>query len=132
MHKINSILRDVEKRMMRLGLDPAYVQRSMQELSEHWEDVKLEGEREGRSALEAEEIAASRMGDPVKLAKMFKERKQQASWVGRHPVIVFGILPLLAILVWWTAFLSVQALTSGVLAWDENKSMPEPPGNGCK
>jgi hypothetical protein len=51
---------------------------------------------------------------------------KRSTWIGRHPWIVFCLLPFVAVIAWWALFLYPTCWASGLFQWSENKSLPEP------
>jgi hypothetical protein len=71
------------------------------------------------SAAEAETFATSQMGDLKALAGTLRETLPNSSWMGRHRVISFGVLPLFSIIIWWLAMLVLGGFLSGVLGFSQ-------------
>jgi hypothetical protein len=82
-------LNRVRERLARQLLPPSYVQRFMEEFSDHLEDLKEEGM----------EAASSRLGEPEQVADNAVVAYRRRSFLGRHPVaafLVFAISPVVA------------------------------------
>jgi len=83
----SSWLDDVQKRLLRQGLPPSYVQRFMEELTDHLDDLKGENMEGDKS---------SKLGDPEQVADNAVAAYRRRSSFGRHPVarfLVFGVSP---------------------------------------
>jgi hypothetical protein len=88
-----SWLDDVRKRLFRQGLPPSYVQRFMDELSDHVADLKEEN---------MEGDAVSRLGEPEQVADNAVAAYRRRSFLGRHPTaafLVFGLSPVVSFIV---------------------------------
>ncbi len=101
----------VRQRLVRQLLPPSYVQRFMEELSDHVADLKEENME-----------AVSRLGDPEQVADNAVAAYRRRSFLGRHPAaafMVFGVSPVLS-------FLTVFTLAGGVFelcceqVWGDN------------
>ena len=91
----------VRERLVRQLLPPSYVQRFVEELSDHLEDVKEDG---------MDHNSSSRLGDPEQVADTAVAAYRRRSFLGRHPVaafLVFGISPVVSLVVLF--FVSMQA-----------------------
>lgn len=78
-------------RIARHGLPDDYVQRLMEELSDHWEDLMEE-------SMSTIENACARLGEPQDVAGAAVLAYRQRGYLGRHPAaatVVFGISPVL-------------------------------------
>jgi hypothetical protein len=82
----SSWLDDVQKRLAKHALPPSYVQRFMEELADHLEDLKEQG---------MEGDAASRLGEPEQVADTAVAAYRRRSFLGRHPVLTFPLAFLL-------------------------------------
>src|SRR5579859_1229778 len=85
-----------ERRLVELGCPAAQLRSNARELAEHHEDLKRAALEEGLSEGEAEERADKLLGEPINLAGQISAVLRQSSWWGRHPVIAYCLLPLLA------------------------------------
>ncbi|MGO8744933.1 MAG: HAAS signaling domain-containing protein [Thermoguttaceae bacterium] len=86
-------LNRVRERLVRQLLPPSYVQRFVEELSDHLEDVKEDG---------MDQNSFSRLGDPEQVADTAVAAYRRRSFLGRHPVaafLVFGISPVVSLVV---------------------------------
>ncbi len=86
-------LDDVQKRLAGHGLPPSYVQRLVQELSDHFDDLTEE-------TMNTEPDAYSRLGEPEQVARAAVAAYRRRSFLGRHPaaaVVVFGVSPVVSL-----------------------------------
>ena len=91
MHNIEQLRHELRKQ----GCPPASMQRMVQEVADHGEDLRQAALAEGLSTAEAEARAHDQLGEPVVLAERLMTALRQSFWCGRHPVISFCLLPLL-------------------------------------
>jgi hypothetical protein len=89
-----SAIRTFERRLRELGCPAAQMGHRVRELADHHEDLKEAALREGLSEAEAEALADQRLGEPVALAEQVARMVRQSSWLGRHRVIGFCLLPV--------------------------------------
>src|SRR6266436_602917 len=97
MHSSRAI-RDFERRLLELGCPARYAQRSIAELSEHFDDLTQARIDDGLDPEAASARAAEEFGQPAILAEQLVASFRQASWWGRHPVIGFCLFPPLALM----------------------------------
>jgi hypothetical protein len=110
--------------LVKLGCPAKQLRRLVREVAEHREDLKQAGLSEGLSEADAECRANTRLGDPFDLARNLMVTVRRSSWWGRHFLITFGFLPLLAFPLLWALFLGLElslGLALGGLGWDDNK-----------
>src|SRR5208282_4444759 len=91
-------LSKVRQRLARHALPPNYVQRFIEELSDHLEDLKEEN---------MEGDANSRLGEPEQVADNAVAAYRRRSFLGRHPVaafLVFGVSPVVSLFVLFFIF----------------------------
>lgn len=82
----------VRQRLARQALSPVYVQRLIEELSDHLQDLKEEN---------METDASSRLGQPQQVANAAVIGYRRRSFLGRHPVaafLVFAISPVVSLI----------------------------------
>src|ERR1700691_4256120 len=87
-----------EHRLAEFGFRDARLRACAQELREHHEDLKQAALEEGMSESEAEARAEELLGEPYALAVQMIAVFRRSTWWGRHPVITFCLLPLVAML----------------------------------
>lgn len=88
----------VRQRLAKHALPPSYVQRFMEELADHLNDLKEEN-------MEADAI--SRLGEAEQVAEAAVVAYRRRSFLGRHPTaafLVFAVSPVILWLFVWSAF----------------------------
>jgi hypothetical protein len=114
MHRSSSI-EQLRMELLRKGLPGDYVAKTVQELADHWEDLKSEALDESLPRLQAEAIANRRLGSVEDLARSISNSMRSVTWLGRHPFIGFGILPLAGLISWWIGMLFIGVWYTGAL-----------------
>ena len=79
----------VRERLARQLLPSSYVQRFMEELTDHFQDITEE-------TMRADESVLSRLGEPDQVANAAVTAYRRRSFLGRHPALkflVFGVSP---------------------------------------
>jgi hypothetical protein len=102
---------ELRERLLRAGVAPRHVRRYLNELADHFADLRAEEEHTGRSRVDAESAALVRLGEMDDLAKAMIEQRQFQSWCVRAPWATFGLLPLFFLAVTW--FIALFILWSG-------------------
>ena len=124
-------LDEVRRRLAKHALPPSYIQRFVEELSDHLEDFKEEN-------MGTEADVCSRLGEPEQVAKAAVVAYRRRSFLGRHPTaafLVFAVSPVatliatalvvyctfavVCVVLWDIAFIDQlwQIETCGFLAW---------------
>jgi len=98
--------------LVKLGCPAPAARRMVREMADHREDLKKAAVDSGLSAVEAEQQAESRLGEPVVLAQQLTQSWRQSAWYGRHPMVAFGLAPLLL-----APFVSLLGILLAVSAW---------------
>jgi hypothetical protein len=91
------LFNELRERLLRAGVAPRHVRRYLDELADHLEDLRAEGERAGLGRPDAEAAALARLGQVDDLARAMTERRQFQSWFARAPWIAFGLAPLVVL-----------------------------------
>jgi predicted signal transduction protein with EAL and GGDEF domain len=91
----------MQRRLVDLGCPIVQVRRLVQEVADHREDLRQAALSEGLSGSGAETRADAQLGNPLDLAERLAMALRQSSWWGRHFIIGFCLLPLLAVPVLW-------------------------------
>ncbi|HTV42235.1 MAG TPA: hypothetical protein VMF08_16815 [Candidatus Sulfotelmatobacter sp.] len=97
-------------RLLKLRCPTARIERLVHELADHREDLKQAGLAEGLSEADAEARADASLGDPLVLAEQTMMSVRRSTWWGRHCVVTFGLLPILACLLWYLMLLCEMLL----------------------
>jgi hypothetical protein len=116
-------IEQLRRRLVDLDCPIARVRRLVQEVTDHREDLKQTALAEGLSGVAAEIHADTLLGSPVDLAEGLAEALRRSSWWGRHSIIGFCVLPLLAVPVLWALILFLGlGLVFGIFyALDKNQ-----------
>jgi hypothetical protein len=78
--------------LRRQGLPRAYVDRLVEELSDHTTDLFLEDQ-----SMDAQQEVEARLGSPEQLAAVAKAEFQKRTFAGRHPAVTFLAGPIIAV-----------------------------------
>lgn len=102
-------LRELRAELGRRKLPPLYVERLVWELSDHLHDFL-----EDRMSTDAKDLHGvfDRLGAPAEVADGAASEYRRARFSRRHPVLVFVVLPILALPLLWAA--SVLAVVATV------------------
>ncbi len=92
-------LNRVRERLVRQLLPPSYVQRFMDELTDHVADLKEEG---------MDQNPASRLGEPEQVAEAAVAAYRQRSFLGRHPVAAFLVFAISPVIPWCVLSVALQ------------------------
>ncbi|MGA8493416.1 MAG: hypothetical protein WB711_23545, partial [Terriglobales bacterium] len=98
----------LRRRLLELGCPIAQMRRLVREVADHREDLRQAALAEGLSGADAEARANTQLGDPLVLAEQMMVALRRSTWWGRHYVVTFGLLPLLAYPILWALFLLLQ------------------------
>jgi hypothetical protein len=81
-------------------LPPQYIERLVEELSDHFQDIQEE-----KKGMDAEPVCASeaRMGEPSQLAQFVESQYRKRCFSQKHPVVMFAVMPVLLLLGIWSA-----------------------------
>ncbi len=86
------------------GLPPAYIERLLGELDDHYNDLLEERSSSMGAArkldFEADDLQ-ERLGEPTQLAIFAAEQYRARSFWGRHPIVTFVLGPLPLLLISW-------------------------------
>ncbi len=85
----------VRERLLRGGVAPRHVRRTITELEGHFADIVSELQSTGLSEVESESRAAVRLGSEDVLVASVLARPELRSWSRRWPWFAFGLLPLM-------------------------------------
>ncbi|MGD1019654.1 MAG: hypothetical protein ABSA12_10095 [Verrucomicrobiia bacterium] len=96
-----NFLERLQRRLVDLGCPMAHVRRLVQEVADHREDLTQAALSEGFTESASEARAEAQLGNPVDLADRLAMALRQSSWWGRHFIIGFCLVPLLAVPVLW-------------------------------
>jgi hypothetical protein len=87
---------ELKEELVRQELPPSYIERLVQELSDHFNDVMEES-----MSMEAEKssLATERVGQPSRLAAAAVTEYHKRAYTRKYPVVTFAILPVLLLAV---------------------------------
>ena len=122
--------KDVGRRLLARGLPLAEVRRYMGELRDHRQDLVDECLATGLTPAQAQSIADARLGTPRQLANAATRRFRRATFVGRHPLFFFGIVPAFAWFFMWLAFVLALMLMAYAIRWTQWVPLPVMAGIG--
>jgi len=104
---------ELRERLLRAGVAPKHVRRYLNELADHFNDLRAEEERAGRSPTDAESAAFARLGGMDDLARaMIAQRQFQSpfrSLCVRAPWAVFGVAPVILLALGYLVACSILA-----------------------
>lgn len=89
---------ELKEELVRQGLPPSYIERLVQELSDHFTDVM---EESMSTEAEKSSLAAERLGHPSKLAAAAVTEYHKQAFSRKHPVVTFAIMPVLLTALLW-------------------------------
>lgn len=113
----------VNDELARRGVPARYRSRLLAELRDHFDDLMDEGETM------TEEQVESRLGAPTELADHAAEEYRRGRFTSRHPWLVFGLLPIPAMLLLSVVTVTVVALALrglGEVLTPAAEEMPRP------
>ncbi|HTG45000.1 MAG TPA: hypothetical protein VK633_10765 [Verrucomicrobiae bacterium] len=105
----------IARHLARHGMPASRIARIINELAEHWEDLRAEACERGLPGALAELEADRRLGDPARLAANAVAGLRQRSFLGRHPIFSVCLVPLVLPLL-------LMSLVFGIVAWLEDSS----------
>lgn len=108
--------------LVQRGMPPVYVERIVEELADHFND--LMEERRSMEANDPGETAGS-LGTPTQLAQVLAAEHRRRTFFGRHPLVAFTVLPVLAVYCLWLVLL--QLLVWGGLSYQRVGWITESP-----
>lgn len=80
--------------LMRAGVSPRHVRRTVVELSDHFDDLVDEGIGLGMDVRAAEKMARRNLGELPGLVTAIRERPELLSWAHRFPHVALAVYPL--------------------------------------
>ena len=102
----------VDDALARRGVPARSRRRLLAELRDHADDLT-----EGEGLSMTDQTMNERLGDPAALAAAAAEEYRRARWTSRHPLVVFGLLPLPATLLVFAATVLVLGLAAYGIGW---------------
>jgi hypothetical protein len=102
--------------LLRQGLPKKQVDRLVEELTDHAEDVLSENQ-----SIDADQALESRLGSPAQLAAVAKEEFKQSTFAGRHPLLTFVVGPIATAL----GIFAITLLVIAFVTWSASLIDPE-------
>lgn len=122
----NDFTERLQRRLLELGCPKGRAGRLVREMADHREDLKQAALAEGLLEAGAETRADVQLGDPHYLAEQLMVSLRRSSWWGRHSIVTFCLVPILAVPVLWVLALLAQMLVgAGVGYYWYGKKLPE-------
>ena len=84
----------LQAQLLRSGLSPRHVRRTITELDEHFDDLVDAAVAKGAGVHAAERQALQDLGDMHQIAAVIDERPELRSWAFHHPRIAIVLYPL--------------------------------------
>lgn len=84
----------LRKELIRSGIAPRHVRRTLDELSDHYEDLVEQGLSDGATRLEAHAHASDILGDIHDIGDAVRARPELRSWAYRFPRVAALVYPL--------------------------------------
>lgn len=124
--------RDLERALLAADVSPRFVWRTIQELSDHFEDLKTDAVQSGYRAGEARIVARRAMGTDAAILAAVTSRAELMRWPSRWPrcaallnrVSYYGLLPVVpfvyctehgSTIARWTASIGLATLVTGAM-----------------
>ncbi|MCH7834112.1 MAG: hypothetical protein IH911_03430 [Proteobacteria bacterium] len=89
----------LQAQLLRSGLSPRHVRRTITELDEHFDDLVDEAVANGACVYASEQQALQDLGDVHRIAAVIGERPELRSWAFHHPRIAVLLYPLVCLAV---------------------------------
>lgn len=88
-------LQNIKIQLIRGGVAPKFVNRSLAELNAHYSDLRSQAISDGYSETEADEKAIASIGEEETLIAKILDKRELKTWLWRYPRSTFLLLPLL-------------------------------------
>lgn len=102
-------INQLQRRLMELRCPQRHMRRLVREVADHREDLRQAAGQEGLSGAGAEAWVDARLGDAAGLADQLMATLRRSTWWGRHSLVTFGLMPLLAVPLLWSVVLETEA-----------------------
>jgi hypothetical protein len=111
---IRQSLEQLVREMRRRGLPRPYIQRYVEELSDHINDFVEERSNAMSKEAHGSTDLPPRIGDPIRLAQVAAAEYRRANFWGRHPIVTFLLAPIpLVVVAWIAVFVLGMLIMSG-------------------
>jgi hypothetical protein len=107
----------LSERLLRAGIAPRHVRRYARELSDHFDDLVAEEKASGTARELTEMRALSRLGSDEDLTQAMLARPEFKSFTARYPWAVFGLGPVVMLVLAVAAALFLEVGIIVVLNW---------------
>jgi len=87
-------LAELQNELLRSGISPRHVRRTVAELNDHFEDLVDHALAEGAESTTAHERALVELGDLNDVAAAIRSRPELRSWAYRFPYLALIVYPL--------------------------------------
>jgi hypothetical protein len=87
-------LNGLQKELLRCGIAPRHVRRTVSELSDHYDDLVEEALHDGASRIEAHAYANQVIGEIADIGAAVRARPELRSWAFRFPRVAAVVYPL--------------------------------------
>jgi hypothetical protein len=84
----------LRKQLLRAGISPGHVHRTLTELGDHFDDLASEFLDQGHSLAHSEERALAILGDLNDVARAMRHQSALKSWAWRWPRVAMIVYPL--------------------------------------
>jgi hypothetical protein len=116
-------LERVEGELARRGVPARWRRRLLAELRDHLADLTEEGARMTTDQM----TLAAQLGPPEQVAATAAEEYRKAGWVRRHPLLVFGLMPVPALVLGFAGTMLFFELVVAAAAIAAGVSLDDPP-----
>lgn len=113
-------INQLQRRLMELRCPHRHVRRLVREVADHREDLRQAAVQEGLSGAGAEAWVDARLGEVDDLAEQLMVTLRRSTWWGRHSLVTFGVMPLLAVPLLWSAVMAVELCLEYALGFGWN------------
>lgn len=103
--------KELGRQLLRGGVKPRFVRRTLTELQQHYDDLHEQYLAEGMDHSEAAARAQASLGDNHTIAQAVLTRPELLTWSFRFPMIVYFLSPVLIFLLLFVATLAAVTLT---------------------
>jgi hypothetical protein len=118
-----SWLEQLREQLSHQGLSPSYIERLVQELSDHFSDITEE--KMSKDAIETCS-AAERMGHPTDLAQVVGTEYRRWFFCRNHPVLTFIVLPIPLLMILWAVEVLIGSVANMAMPHFENVLLEAP------
>jgi hypothetical protein len=116
-------LGQLRRRLLQEGCPIQRIHRMVSEVANHREDLADAWRSQGLTAADAQARAERDLGEPQELAEKLAAVQRRSSWSGRHPLVAFGLLPVVGFPVLWALLLAGEfwVLCGVFFGWNTHK-----------